>query len=170
MPKPVQGKLSLGFAQGTVSQLVGEYFNRIYGLDITSVPYRGGALVIPGHAWRPHHHVLADAATGLPLIREGQIKVLAVTSPQRSPDLPQVPTMKELGSDELSLEYWAGAWAPAGTPADVVTKLNAVINEALRSPEHDGEPARNWLPDEDRLAAGLRQLSSRQKFRAGPRW
>jgi tripartite-type tricarboxylate transporter receptor subunit TctC len=43
--------------------------------------------------------------------------------------------MKELGSDELSLEYWAGVWAPAGTPADVVTELNAVINEALKSPE-----------------------------------
>ena len=129
------GKLSLGFAQGTVSQLVGEYFNRIHGLDITRVPYRGGALVIPDMLGGRITMYWPTPATGVPLIRDGKIKVLAVTSPQRSPDLPQVPTMKELGSDELSLEYWAGVWAPAGTPADVVTKLNAVINEALRSPD-----------------------------------
>jgi len=74
-------------------------------------------------------------ATVLPLIREGKIKALAISSPQRSSDLPQVPTMKELGIEELSLEYWAGVWAPAGTPADIVKKLNAAINGALQSPE-----------------------------------
>ena len=129
------GKLSLGFAQGTVSQLVGEYFNRLHGLDITSVPYRGGALVIPDMLGGRITMYWPTPATVLPLIREGKIKALAISSPQRSPDLPQVPTMKELGIDELSLEYWAGMWAPAGTPADIVEKLNAAINEALQSPE-----------------------------------
>jgi tripartite-type tricarboxylate transporter receptor subunit TctC len=129
------GKLSLGFAQGTVSQLVGEYFNRIHGLDITSVPYRGGALVIPDMLGGRITMYWPTPATGVPLIRDGKIKVLAITSPRRSPELPQTPTMKELGSDELSLEYWAGVWAPAATPADVVARLNGVINEALQSPE-----------------------------------
>jgi tripartite-type tricarboxylate transporter receptor subunit TctC len=129
------GKLSLGFAQGTVSQLVGEYFNRMHGLDVTSVPYRGGALVIPDMLGGRIHAYWPTPATGVPLIREGKIKALAITSAQRSSELPQVPTMKELGMDELSLEFWAGLWAPAGTPADVVEKLNAVINEELRSPE-----------------------------------
>jgi len=68
-------------------------------------------------------------------IREGKIKALAITRPQRSPDLPDVPTMKELGLDELTLEFWAGMWAPAGVPADVVEKLNAAVNEALQSSE-----------------------------------
>jgi len=129
------GKLSLGFAQGTVSQLVGEYFNRLHGLDITSVPYRGGALVIPDMLGGRVHMYWPTPATVLPLIREGKIKALAISSPQRSSDLPQVPTMKELGIEELSLEYWAGVWAPAGTPADIVKKLNAAINGALQSPE-----------------------------------
>ena len=129
------GKLSLGFAQGTVSQLVGEYFNRLRGLDITSVPYRGGALVIPDMLGGRVHMYWPTPATVLPLIREGKIKALAISSPQRSSDLPQVPTMKELGIEELSLEYWAGVWAPAGTPADIVKKLNVAINEALQSPE-----------------------------------
>jgi tripartite-type tricarboxylate transporter receptor subunit TctC len=98
------GKLSLGFAQGTVSQLAGEYFNRLHGLDITSVPYRGGALVIPDMLGGRIHVYWPTPATVLPLIREGRIKALAMASPERNPDLPDVPTMKELGLDELSLE------------------------------------------------------------------
>jgi len=129
------GRLSLGFAQGTVSQLLGEYFNRLHGLDITSVPYRGGALVIPDMLGGRITMYWPTPATVLPLLREGKIKALAISSPQRSPDLPQVPTMKELGIEELSLEYWAGIWAPAGTPADIVEKLNVAVNKALQSPE-----------------------------------
>ena len=129
------GRLSLGFAQGTVSQLLGEYFNRLHGLDITSVPYRGGALVIPDMLGGRIHVYWPTPATVLPLLREGRIKALATSSPDRNPDLPDVPTMKELDLDELSLEFWAGMWAPVGVPADVVDKLNAAINEALQSPE-----------------------------------
>ena len=129
------GRLSLGFAQGTVSQLLGEYFNRLHGLDITSVPYRGGALVIPDMLGGRIHVYWPTPATVLPLILEGRIKALATSSPERNPDLPDVPTMNELGLDELSLEFWAGMWAPVGVPADVVDKLNAAINEALQSPE-----------------------------------
>ena len=129
------GKLSLGFAQGTVSQLVAEYFNRLHGLDITSVPYRGGALVIPDMLGGRIHVYWPSPATVLPLIREDRIRALATSSPERTADLPDVPTMKELGLDELSLEFWAGTWAPAATPPDIVDKLNAAINEALQSPE-----------------------------------
>jgi tripartite-type tricarboxylate transporter receptor subunit TctC len=129
------GKLSVGFAQGTVSQLSAAYFNRLHGLDITSVPYRGGALVVPDMLGGRIHVYWPTPATVLPLIREGKIKALATSSPQRYPDLPDVPTMKELGLDTLSLEFWAGVWAPAGTPAEIVDKLNAAINAALQTPE-----------------------------------
>ena len=129
------GKLSLGFAQGTVSQLAAEYFNRLHRLDITSVPYRGGALVIPDMLGGRIHIYWPSPATVLPLIRAGRIKALATSSPERVSDLPDVPTMKELGLDQLSLEFWDGVWAPAGIPADIVEKLNAAINAALQSPE-----------------------------------
>jgi tripartite-type tricarboxylate transporter receptor subunit TctC len=122
------GKLSVGFAQGTVSQLLAEYFNHRHGLDIISVPYRGGALVIPDMLGGRIHVYWPTPATVL-------IKALAISSPQRNPDLPDVPSMKELGLDELTLEFWAGMWAPAGAPADVVEKLNAAVNEALQSSE-----------------------------------
>jgi tripartite-type tricarboxylate transporter receptor subunit TctC len=128
------GKLSLGFAQGTVSQLIAEYFNHLHGLDITSVPYRGGALVIPDMLGGRVQVYWPTPATVLPLIRERKIKALAITSPERNPDLPDVPTMKELGRDELSLEFWNGLWAPAGTPAEIVDQLNGAINAALKSP------------------------------------
>jgi len=129
------GKLSLGFAQGTVSQLAAEYFNRLHRLDITSVPYRGGALVIPDMLGGRIHIYWPSPATVLPLIRAGRIKALATSSPERVSDLPDVPTMKELGLDQLSLEFWDGVWAPTGVPADIVEKLNAAINAALQSPE-----------------------------------
>ncbi len=66
------GKLSLGFAQGTVSQLIGEYFNRLHGLNITSMPYRGGALVIPDMLGGRVQMYWPTPATVLPLIREGK--------------------------------------------------------------------------------------------------
>src|SRR5258705_10932699 len=66
---------------------------------------------------------------------DGRLQPLATSSLDRNPDLPDVPTMKELGLDDLSLEFWAGRWARVGVPADVVEKLNAAINEALQSPE-----------------------------------
>jgi tripartite-type tricarboxylate transporter receptor subunit TctC len=113
----------------------GRYFNRLHGLDIASVPYRGGALVIPDMLGGRIHVYWPTPATVLPLIREGKIKALAASSAERNPDLPDVPTLKELGLDELSLEFWAGMWAPARVPAEIVEKLNAAINEALQSTE-----------------------------------
>ena len=97
--------------------------------------YRGGALVIPDMLGGRIHIYWPSPATVLPLIREGKIKALAISSPERNPDLPNVPTTKELGLSELSLEFWTGAWAPGGTPAEIVEKLNAAINAALQSPE-----------------------------------
>ena len=135
MPERIRASSVWASPQGTVSQLVGEYFNRLHGLDITSVPYRGGALVIPDMLGGRITMYWPTPATVLPLLREGKIKALAISSPQRSPDLPQVPTMKELGIEELSLEYWAGIWAPAGTPPTSSEKLNAAVNKALQSPE-----------------------------------
>jgi tripartite-type tricarboxylate transporter receptor subunit TctC len=129
------GTLSFGFAQGTASQLVGERFKVMNGLDIVSVPYRGGALAVPDILAGRVQMYLPTPATGLPLIRDGKLRALAITSAARSPALPEVPTMAEVGMGELTLDFWAGMLAPAGTPSDVVNKLNAAINEQLKSPE-----------------------------------
>src|SRR5262245_10704691 len=129
------GKLAFGFAQGTASQLVGERFKLLNGLDIVSVPYKGGALAVPDILGGRIQMYLPTPATGLPLIRDGKLRALAITSAARSPALPDVPTMAEVGLGELTLDFWAGRLAPAGTPPDVVTMLNAAINEHLKSAE-----------------------------------
>src|SRR5262245_49147841 len=66
-----------------------------------------------------------------PLVREGKLRALVVTGEARSPSLPDVPTMIEMGFPKLTRGFWAGLLAPAGTPADIVNKLNAEINASL---------------------------------------
>jgi tripartite-type tricarboxylate transporter receptor subunit TctC len=71
----------------------------------------------------------------LPLIREGKVRALAVSSETRSPDLPNVPTMMESGFPQLTRVFWSGLLAPAGTPSSIVNRLNTEINASLATPE-----------------------------------
>jgi tripartite-type tricarboxylate transporter receptor subunit TctC len=129
------GQLSFGFAQGTASQLVGDRFKVLTGTDIVNVPYKGGAAALPDFLGGRIQMLLPTPATTVALIRDGKMRALAITSGVRSPDLPDVPTMIECGLPELTLDFWAGMLAPAGTPPAVVEKLNAAINASLQSPE-----------------------------------
>src|SRR5262249_31090652 len=128
------GKLSLGFAQGTVSQLLAEYFNHLHGLDITSVPYRGGALVIPDMMGGRIHVYWPTPAALLPLTREAKTKPRPIPPPNRTPHLPAVPTRRERALPKLPFKFGAGRGARGEPPADIVDKLNAAINAALQSP------------------------------------
>jgi tripartite-type tricarboxylate transporter receptor subunit TctC len=129
------GTLQFGFGQGTAPQLVGEWFKRLNNLDVGSVPYRGGAQAITDMLGGRIHLNIDTTATLVPLIKEGKLKAISVWSPKPLPDLPGIPTMIESGYPGLSLTFWAGIWAPAGTPTDVIAKLNADINAALGSAE-----------------------------------
>ena len=129
------GKLNFGFGQGTLPHLVGEWFKVTTKAEIVSIPYRGGAQAVTDMLGGRIQMNLGTTATLLPLIRDGKIRALAVTSTRRNPDLPMVPTMTESGlSDITSLTYY-GLFGPAGMPADVVNKLNGEVNESLKSPE-----------------------------------
>jgi tripartite-type tricarboxylate transporter receptor subunit TctC len=81
-----------------------------------------------------HFHVGA-ASTLIPHIKNGSFKAISVWGPKRDPDLPNVPTMIESGYPGLALGFWAGVFAPAGTPEAIVQRLNDTINESLRSAE-----------------------------------
>jgi tripartite-type tricarboxylate transporter receptor subunit TctC len=129
------GKLNVGFGQGTLPHLVSEAFKLATATDIANIPYRGGAQAITDMLGGRIHMNLGAGATLVPLIREGKIKALAVTSPQRGAELPEVPTMIESGLPELTTVTYYGFFGPAGTPADVVTRINQEINEALKSAE-----------------------------------
>ena len=121
--------------QGTAALLIAEMFKRLSGADVQIIPYKGGAAALPDFLGGRIQMLNPTPSTSIPLIRDGRMRALAITSPARITELPEVPTAREAGLPELTLEFWAGVLAPAGTPPDIVGKLNAAINETLRSPE-----------------------------------
>jgi tripartite-type tricarboxylate transporter receptor subunit TctC len=129
------GKVTLAYTQGTAAVLVGERFKQLSGAEIVAIPYKGGATAMPDFLGGRIQMLVPTPSTTLPLIRDGKMLPLAITSAQRSPDLPGVPTVREVGLPELTLDFWNGMLAPAGTPPEIVGKLNAAINESLLSPE-----------------------------------
>jgi tripartite-type tricarboxylate transporter receptor subunit TctC len=136
------GTLNFGFGQGTAPQLVGEWFNKSNGLQIASVPYKGGMQAITDMLGGTIQLNIGTSSTLLPLIREGKIRAIAQWGKSREADLPGVPTMIESGFPGLSLGFWAGLWAPAGTPRPIVDELNRATNTALASPQMKDSMAR----------------------------
>jgi tripartite-type tricarboxylate transporter receptor subunit TctC len=129
------GKLNFGFGQGTQPQLVGEMFKLAAGINIASIPYRGGAQAITDLLAGRIHMNVGTVATLLPLIREGRVRALAVTSTERSADLPEVPTMAESGLPNVTSVTYYGILGPAGMAADAVDRLNSDVNETLKLSE-----------------------------------
>ena len=120
---------------GGVQHLSMELFMQETGTKLVHVPYKGssGALtdVIGGHV----HASVSSLQTAGALISGGKLRMLAVMSEERSPAFPTVPTLKELGLSSLVVDTWYGVMAPAGTPPEVVAKLNAELNALLRLPD-----------------------------------
>jgi tripartite-type tricarboxylate transporter receptor subunit TctC len=133
--KANRGKLNYGGSLGTPPQLMGAMFNKVADLGMTYVPYRGGAPSIPDLI-AGRLHMQFDALTLFqPLIKEGKLRALGVQTPQRWPGLPDVPTLREAGFADFPGNAWAGIMAPPRTPSHIVNKLNATINDILKSPE-----------------------------------
>jgi len=129
------GKLNFGASLGTPPHLMGALFTRLAKLDMTFIPYKGAAPSI-SDMLGGQTHMQFDALTTLyPLIAEGKLRALAVTSAQRWPALPDVPTMIESGFPTFPQNAWSGVLAPANTPASITDKLNATINEGLQTPD-----------------------------------
>jgi len=129
------GEMNFGGSLGTPPQLMGSMFSKVAGLGMTYVPYKGGAPSL-ADLMTGRLHMQFDALTLLqPLVKDGKLRALAVTTPTRWPDLPEVPTMREAGFADFPGNPWAGIMAPPNLPAPVVTKLNATLNDILRSPE-----------------------------------
>jgi tripartite-type tricarboxylate transporter receptor subunit TctC len=120
---------------GTLPHLIGEYFKSKAGIDVVHVPYRGGGPSIQDVVAGQIQFTFEGISVLLPLIQEGRLRALAVTSPKRSPLLPELPTMIESGFPDFASISWTGLLAPAGTPPDVVARLNAAVNTALKSAE-----------------------------------
>jgi tripartite-type tricarboxylate transporter receptor subunit TctC len=131
------GKLTFGFGLGTSPQIVGEYFKVVAGIDVTSVPYRGGEQVRIDLLGGRIDMNFSPVSNALPMIQQGQIRPIAFTGAQRDPALPDVPTMTEAGYPQVGFnpDVWQAIVAPAGTPQAVIDRLNAEINESLKAPD-----------------------------------
>ena len=127
------GQLNFGFGQGTLPHLAGELFKLVSGTDIVSVPYRGGAQAVSDMLGGRIHMNFGSGSTLFPLVREGKVRALAVTSTTRNPAQPELPTMIESGLPEMTVVTNYGILGPAGLPAEIITALNAAVNESLGS-------------------------------------
>jgi tripartite-type tricarboxylate transporter receptor subunit TctC len=134
------GKMTYGAPPGIYTHFAGEFFKVKTGTDILFVPYRGGAPAIADLLGGHIDMVFNNKATLLTLIKEGKLKALAVTSEARWPELPDTPTMNEVGVSGFPSEIWFGLLAPAGTAPAIIDKLNHAVNDGLKSAE-----ARNSL-------------------------
>ena len=129
------GKLSYGAPPGIYIHYAAEFFKIKTGTDILFVPYKGAAPMITDLLGGHIDMLFNNKSTLLTHFKEEKLKPLAVTSEVRWPELPNTPTMKEVGVVGFPREVWFGLLAPAGTPKAIVDKLNHAINEGLQSAE-----------------------------------
>lgn len=120
---------------GTSMHLAGEMFKSMAGVDMVHVPYKGSAAALNDTLGGQVSMMFGDMLVVLPQIRAGKLRALAVTGLRRAAVLPDVPTAIEAGLAGYDVSSWQGVFAPAGTPRDIVTKLNAEIVRILRLPE-----------------------------------
>ena len=120
---------------GTTSQLFGELLKQYSGIDIVHVPYRGSAPAIVDLVAGQVHMYFDNLRNIQPFARDGRLRALAVTTESRAAETPELPTMIESGLAGFSGFYWNGVLAPSRTPAGIVERLNAVLNENLKSTE-----------------------------------
>lgn len=118
---------------GTTAHLSGSYFCGKTGIDGQHVPFRGAAQIIPAMLSGDLTFAIDNLASYVPLIQEGRVRAFAVTSPERWPTLPNIPTMREAGTDFV-VESWCAFAFPAGVPAPIVERATAAFREASSDP------------------------------------
>ncbi|WP_038201683.1 MULTISPECIES: tripartite tricarboxylate transporter substrate binding protein [Comamonadaceae] len=135
LAKSQPGKLSYGSAGvGTPHHLTGELFKSVAGIDMVHVPYRGAQPVVTDLIGGQIQVLFGVANSVLPHIKTGALRALAVAGEQPLSYLPNVPTVASAGFNGFRSEVWIGLVAPAGTPADVVAKIEESVGRALRDP------------------------------------
>jgi tripartite-type tricarboxylate transporter receptor subunit TctC len=129
------GKLNYGSGVASPPHIAWGLFTKVTGTDVLYVPYRGMAPAMNDLIAGQIHMMIDGTGPLLPFIQDGKIRPLAVTGKTRSPDFPDLPTMGEAGYPDYVLSFWTGIVAPAGTPAEIIAKVNAAVNESLKLPE-----------------------------------
>jgi tripartite-type tricarboxylate transporter receptor subunit TctC len=134
LAKATPGALNYGSAgNGSAGHLAMEYLKMVTGADIQHVPYKGTGPMLQDLLGGRTESTSAGTPALLPHIRSGKLRAIAVGTTKRIPALPDTPTVAELGYADFETSQWYGVMVPAGTPGEIVMKLNAEINKALQS-------------------------------------
>jgi tripartite-type tricarboxylate transporter receptor subunit TctC len=129
------GKLNFGSTgSGSSYQLAAELFKKMEGVSMTHVPYTSPGAVFTDLLGGRLQVAFPGAAAVAGLVKDGKLRALATMSDTRSSAMPQTPTTKELGYTNLTSDTWFGLMVPRGTPAEVITRVNAAMNKALATP------------------------------------
>ena len=130
------GKLTFGSSgSGTTLHLSGELFRQMTGIEMTHIPYKGSSPAISDLIGGQISMLFDNIPTVLPQVKSGNLKGLATTAATRNRELPEVPTVAESGLAGFLVMSWFGLLAPAGTPADIIEKLNQAVVESINTPD-----------------------------------
>ncbi len=132
-----KAKPGLGFATsgaGSQQHMAGEWFARMAGIQLTHIPYKGGGQAIADLVGGQVPLGSLGSSPVIPHYKSGKLRLLAQSTKTRAPSLAEIPTYEEAGYKGLVLEQWLGVLVPAGTPGEVVARLNAEIGRALAEP------------------------------------
>ena len=136
LAKAKPGTITFGSGgNGTTHHLSGALFEKMTGVDMTHVPYKGAGQALPDLIGGQINIMFDNITSSMAYIKSGKLRVLAVTTPKRSAALPDVPTMQEAGVPGYEMSGWFGLLAPAKTPPEIVARLNKAINKILQSIE-----------------------------------
>ena len=153
-----QGITYASSGYGTHVHLMAELFKSLTGANMLHVPYNGGgpamADVVAGHV----SSAFVSLGTASQYVRAGSLRLLAVASPQRVPDFPDVPTFAELGYNDMTSVTWFGLSAPAGLPRDIAVKLNKEVRAAMAKPEVRDKLAADAIEPSDLDPDGFSQF------------
>ena len=142
---------------GTSQHLGGELFMKMTGVKFQQVPYRGTTAILPDLLGGRLNIFFGNISNVLPLIREGKLRAFGITSRKRSPQIPDLPTMEELGFPGFDATAWFGLMAPAGTPKPIVDKLHAETVKVLAHAGRAGQARRPRPATRRQHARGIRR-------------
>jgi tripartite-type tricarboxylate transporter receptor subunit TctC len=120
--------------QGSIQHLLGELFSQGLGINLLHIPYKGGGQAVNDVVAGQVTVAVLGAAAVLPHIKSGKLVALAVSTRQRSPTLPDTPTLAESGAGDIDVPQWSALFAVVGTPAPVITRLRRAVDESLAEP------------------------------------
>jgi tripartite-type tricarboxylate transporter receptor subunit TctC len=132
--KAKRGALTVAGLGASAMYMATERFDRSAGIEAIQVPFRGAAAAISEVAEGRVDYCFCGIGTSLPYIRSGKLLALAVSTARRAPSLPDTPTTLEAGFADSDYTSWVGLFAPAGTPPDVVQKINNAVRNAEEAP------------------------------------